>query len=136
MIDIDHFKEINDNHSHEVGDKVLAQLATLLHEHAVSMAPAGFCARLGGEEFLLVAPAVVATTAVASLQQLQHLVATHGWARVPARVRPTISTGLVITANGGQESPTVLAHADQMLYLAKRNGRNRVETIVLGDTTR
>jgi PleD family two-component response regulator len=41
----------------------------------------------------------------------------------------------VITANGGQESPTVLAHADQMLYLAKRNGRNRVETIVLGDTT-
>ena len=72
MIDVDHFKEINDNHSHEVGDEVLAQLAALLHEHAVSMAPAGFCARLGGEEFLLVAPAVAPTTAVASLQQLQH----------------------------------------------------------------
>ena len=51
----------------------------------------------------------------------------------PARVRPTISAGLVITAGGGQQSTSVLAHADQMLYLAKRNGRNRVETTVLGD---
>ena len=135
MIDIDHFKEINDNHSHEVGDEVLAQLAALLHEHAVSMAPAGFCARLGGEEFLLVAPAVAPASAAASLQELQRRVATHAWARVPARVRPTISTGLVITACGSHESTTVLAHADQVLYLAKRNGRNRVETIVLGDET-
>jgi two-component system, cell cycle response regulator len=133
MIDVDHFKEINDNHSHEVGDEVLAQLAALLHEHAVSMAPAGFCARLGGEEFLLVAPDVAPTTAVASLQQLQQRVATHHWARVPARMRPTISTGLVVTVGGGVQPATVLAHADQTLYLAKRNGRNRVETIVLGD---
>jgi two-component system, cell cycle response regulator len=136
MIDVDHFKEINDNHSHEAGDEVLAQLAALLHEHAVSMAPAGFCARLGGEEFLLVAPAVAPAPAIASLQQLQHRVATHEWARVPARVGPTISTGLVITARGGEESTAVLAHADQMLYLAKRNGRDRVETIVLADGTR
>jgi two-component system cell cycle response regulator len=135
MIDIDHFKEINDNHSHEVGDKVLAQLAALLHEHAVSMAPAGFCARLGGEEFLLVAPSVTPTTAVTSLRTLQHSVAAHQWKRIPAQVRPTISTGLVITAGGGQESTTVLAHADQMLYRANRHGRNRVETIVLGDGT-
>jgi two-component system cell cycle response regulator len=135
MIDIDHFKEINDNHSHEVGDEVLSQLATLLHAHAVSMAPAGFCARLGGEEFLLVAPAVAPSTAVASLEQLRHRVATHEWSRVPERVGPTISAGLVLTARGGHESTTVLAHADQMLYHAKRNGRNRVETIVLGDGT-
>jgi two-component system cell cycle response regulator len=134
MIDIDHFKEINDNHSHDIGDEVLAQLAALLHEHAVSMAPAGFCARLGGEEFLLVAPAVAPAPAVAALQELQHSIATHQWARVPARVRPTISAGLVITVGGGQQSTTVLAHADEMLYLAKRNGRNRVETIVPGDS--
>jgi diguanylate cyclase (GGDEF)-like protein len=133
MIDIDHFKQINDNHSHEVGDKVLAQLATLLHEHAVSITPAGFCARLGGEEFLLVAPAVSPATAVASLEHLQRSVATHQWTRVPARVRPTISTGLVVTVDGGHEATTVLAHADEMLYLAKRNGRNRIETVVLGD---
>jgi diguanylate cyclase (GGDEF)-like protein len=99
------------------------------------MAPTGFCARLGGEEFLLVAPAVAPTTAAASLRRLQQSVATHQWTRIPARVRPTISTGLVITAGGGLQSTTVLAHADQMLYLAKRNGRNRVETIVLGDAT-
>jgi two-component system cell cycle response regulator len=133
MIDVDHFKEVNDNHSHEVGDEVLAQLGALLHEHAVSIAPAGFCARLGGEEFLLVAPAVAPATAVTSLQQLQLRVAAHRWTRVPARVRPTVSAGLVITVCGGQESTAVLAHADQMLYLAKRNGRNRVKSIVLGD---
>ena len=135
MIDVDHFKEINDNHSHEIGDEVLVQLAALLHEHAVSMAPAGFCARLGGEEFLLVAPAVAPRTAEVHLEQLARSVATHRWTRVPARVRPTISTGLVITVDGGQEATTVLARADQMLYLAKRNGRNRVETTVLGDAT-
>jgi two-component system cell cycle response regulator len=135
MIDVDHFKEINDNHSHEIGDEVLVQLAALLHEHAVSMAPAGFCARLGGEEFLLVAPAVAPRTAEVHLEQLARSVATHRWTRVPARVRPTISTGLVITVDGGQEATTVLARADQMLYLAKRKGRNRVETTVLGDET-
>jgi two-component system cell cycle response regulator len=132
MIDVDHFKQINDNHSHEVGDRVLAQLAALLHEHAVSLAPAGFCARLGGEEFLLVVPAIAPSTAADSMQELRHSVATHRWTRVPARVRPTISAGLVVTVGGGHEATTVLAHADQMLYLAKRNGRNRVEKIVLG----
>jgi two-component system, cell cycle response regulator len=133
MIDVDHFKQINDNHSHEVGDEVLAQLAALLHEHAVSMAPGGFCARLGGEEFLLVAPTIAPATALASLQLLQHNVATHQWMRVPTRVRPTISAGLVVTIGGGLEATTVLARADQLLYLAKRNGRNRIETAVLGD---
>ncbi|MFZ0387692.1 MAG: GGDEF domain-containing protein [Solirubrobacteraceae bacterium] len=133
MIDIDHFKEVNDKHSHEIGDEVLIQLAALLHEHAVSMAPAGFCARLGGEEFLLVAPAVAAASALGSLEQLRHLVATHRWTRVPARVRPTISTGLVVTIGGGEEATTVLTRADQTLYLAKRNGRNRVEATVLDD---
>jgi two-component system, cell cycle response regulator len=131
MIDVDHFKQINDKHSHEVGDKVLAQLAALLHEHAVSMTPGGFCARLGGEEFLLVAPAVAPTIAVSSLEQLQHKIATHQWKRVPAGVRPTISTGLVITLSAGEEATSVLAQADQLLYLAKRNGRNRIESAVL-----
>ena len=135
MIDVDHFKQINDNHSHEVGDEVLTQLGALLHEHAVSIAPAGFCARLGGEEFLLVAPAIAEATAVASMQHLQHRLATHHWTRVPARVRPTISSGLVITVGGGHEATNVLAHADEMLYLAKRNGRNRIETIVLSHGT-
>jgi two-component system cell cycle response regulator len=133
MIDVDHFKQINDNHSHEVGDEVLAQLATLLHEHAVSITPAGFCARLGGEEFLLVAPAIAPAAAVTTLEQLQQRVVTHRWTRVPAGVRPTISAGLVITLGGGHAAATALAHADEMLYLAKRNGRNRIETIVLGD---
>jgi PleD family two-component response regulator len=50
-------------------------------------------------------------------------------------VRPTISSGLVITVGGGHEATNVLAHADEMLYLAKRNGRNRIETIVLSHGT-
>ena len=124
MIDVDRFKQINDHHSHDTGDEVLVQLAALLQQHAVAMAPDGFCARLGGEEFLLAAPVAEPTTGIAALEQLRQRVATHRWTQVPAQVQPTISTGLVIAANAGLDATTVLARADQLLYLAKRRGRN------------
>jgi diguanylate cyclase (GGDEF)-like protein len=133
MIDVDRFKQINDEHSHETGDKILVQLAALLQQHASSMAPDGFCARLGGEEFLLAAPVAASPPAVASLEQLRERVATHRWSAVPATLHPTISTGLVIARDPGLEVAAVLARADDLLYLAKRSGRNRLETAILGD---
>jgi two-component system cell cycle response regulator len=135
VIDVDRFKQINDRHSHETGDRVLVQLAALLQQHASSIAPEGFCARLGGEEFLLVAPVPSPAVGIRSLEQLRRRVSTHRWAQVPTEVQPTISAGLVVAADAGLESATVLARADQLLYLAKRSGRNRVETVVLGDET-
>jgi diguanylate cyclase (GGDEF)-like protein len=134
MIDIDRFKQINDEHSHETGDKILVQLAALLQQHAVAMAPDGFAARLGGEEFLLVAPVTALPAAAAtSLEQLRARIATHRWGAVPTSLQPTISIGLAIAQNPGLEASVVLAQADHLLYLAKRSGRNRVERAVVGD---
>jgi two-component system, cell cycle response regulator len=133
VIDVDRFKQINDLHSHEAGDEVLAQLAALLQQHVVSMAPDGFCARLGGEEFLMAAPVPNAKAAIAAMDLVRRNVAKHRWARVPAEVQPTISAGLVIAADPNLDSATVLARADELLYLAKRGGRDRIESTVLGD---
>jgi diguanylate cyclase (GGDEF)-like protein len=133
VIDVDRFKHINDDHSHETGDKILVQLAALLQQHAVSMAPDGFCARLGGEEFLLAAPVTASAPAVASLEALRTRVGAHRWTGVPGSLQPTISTGLVVVLDPGLEADAVLARADDLLYLAKRSGRNRLESVVLGD---
>ncbi|HEX5192854.1 MAG TPA: diguanylate cyclase [Solirubrobacteraceae bacterium] len=136
MIDVDRFKQINDEHSHETGDKILVQLGALLQQHASTMAPDGFCARLGGEEFLLAAPVTTPPAAAASLEQLRERVATHRWSAVPASLHPTISAGLVVALDPGLEASAVIARADHLLYLAKRSGRNRVETAALGDRPR
>ena len=133
MIDVDRFKRINDDYSHETGDKILVQLAALLQQHASAMAPDGFCARLGGEEFLLAAPVAAPQQAAASLEQLRERVEAHRWSAVPPSLQPTISAGLVIAQDPGLEAGAVLARADHLLYLAKRSGRNRLETAVLGD---
>jgi diguanylate cyclase (GGDEF)-like protein len=133
MIDVDRFKRINDDYSHETGDKILVQLAALLQQHASAMAPDGFCARLGGEEFLLAAPVAAPRHAAASLEQLRERIEAHRWSAVPPSLQPTISTGLVIAQDPGLEAGAVLARADHLLYLAKRSGRNRLETAVLGD---
>ncbi|HLI60015.1 MAG TPA: diguanylate cyclase [Solirubrobacteraceae bacterium] len=127
MIDIDHFKRINDEHSHEAGDSILRQLGTILADHARRMSPDGFAVRLGGEEFVIVAPDVSATQAVASLTQLRRSVAVHRWDGVPASVAPTISIGLATCGPGaGDTRATLLARSDELLYRAKRAGRNRV----------
>jgi two-component system cell cycle response regulator len=127
MIDIDHFKRINDEHSHETGDAILRQLATILADHARRMAPDGFAVRLGGEEFVIVAPDLTATQAVASLTQLRRQVAGHRWDAVPASIAPTISIGLATCGPGaGDTRATLLARSDELLYRAKRAGRNRV----------
>lgn len=127
MIDIDHFKRVNDEHSHEIGDSILRQLATILAEHALRMSPDGFAVRLGGEEFVIVAPDVSATQAVGSLTQLRRQVAAHRWSAVLASIAPTISIGLATCGPcGGDTRATLLARSDEMLYRAKRAGRNRV----------
>jgi two-component system cell cycle response regulator len=127
MIDIDHFKRVNDEHSHDTGDCILRQLATLLADHARHMSPDGFAVRLGGEEFVIVAPEITAAEASASLSRLRHQVAAHRWSAVPSSIAPTISIGLATSVPGSPDSrATLLARSDELLYRAKRAGRNRV----------
>lgn len=127
MIDVDHFKRINDLHSHEAGDAVLKLLGEMFAEHVAEVSPSGFAARLGGEEFLLALPAIHRRHAQDSVEELRRKVAAHDWYATAPDSPPTISAGLVFsTPRDGQTPSEMLAQADRALYEAKRLGRNRV----------
>jgi two-component system cell cycle response regulator len=131
LLDLDHFKRVNDTRSHEVGDRVLCAVAELLRE-AGSSAGAGdgsFAARMGGEEFLLVLTAADPATAARHLEDVRRAVRTHPWAQLTGDLPVTISIGATSTAGAPAATPAeVLGRADAHLYLAKRQGRDRVVT--------
>ncbi|MEU4249729.1 GGDEF domain-containing protein [Amycolatopsis sp. NPDC026612] len=126
LIDLDHFKSVNDTYGHLVGDRVLRRVADLLQE---DLPPGGFCARYGGEEFVLWLPGLDARSAVRVVDEARLRVARHPWSALQVGLRVTISAGL---AHGAPEfaepaSPErQLRHADALLYAAKRAGRNKV----------
>ncbi|RZU54141.1 diguanylate cyclase (GGDEF)-like protein [Krasilnikovia cinnamomea] len=126
IADVDHFKRINDELSHDTGDQVLVNVSRLLEDGLAAVAPEGFVARLGGEEFLLVLPATPVRVAAARLDALRRAIAEHDWTAVTGGLPVTVSVGV------GDPSPSspsaALSTADRNLYAAKRAGRNRVVT--------
>ncbi len=123
IVDLDHFKRINDTLSHSTGDTVLQQVAQLLVEAAGGPAIA---ARMGGEEFLLIFPDVDAAEAAHRCERLRLRIRAHGWEPVTGAVPVTASIG-VTTAPDGRGTPSaLLSQADRNLYAAKRGGRDRV----------
>ncbi len=128
VIDIDRFKEINDRHGHDVGDDVLRAFAQLLRIHARGEICA---ARLGGEEFALLAPVEALDTAIA----LQLLVEIRG-AYMPHGEAVTASIGVAEGSASELADWTVLyGQADRALYRAKNEGRNRAMSSQDGDLT-
>ncbi|MGY2084075.1 diguanylate cyclase [Blastococcus sp. SYSU DS0539] len=126
LLDLDHFKRINDTCSHEVGDRVLRTVAELLQEHVPQNPGTGsFAARLGGEEFLVVLAGTAPGPAAPHLEAVRRTVATHSWAELTGTLPVTVSIGV---AGGGATPADVLARADAALYAAKRQGRDRVVT--------
>jgi diguanylate cyclase (GGDEF)-like protein len=128
LLDLDHFKRINDTLSHEVGDRVLVTVADLLQSHIETVPGDGLAARLGGEEFLLVLPDLGTAEAAAQLDRLREAVAAHSWRPITGELPVTVSVGLA-TCDGTRDDVTqtgLLADADRGLYAAKRSGRNRV----------
>jgi diguanylate cyclase (GGDEF)-like protein len=123
LVDLDHFKRINDTFSHATGDVVLQQIATLLDEAAVGPAVA---ARLGGEEFLLILPDADADEAMRRCEQLRQAIAAHAWTPVTGEIPVTASIGVTTVADRDSTPSALLAQADRNLYAAKRSGRNRV----------
>ncbi len=118
--DLDHFKAVNDSHGHEVGDSLLTDVAYLMRKQLRAF---DLAYRLGGEEFLVLLPGADIHQAARMAEQLRESIAaqTNGGQRV------TMSFGVSASVSGTPfDYPTVFAQADNALYQAKRDGRNRV----------
>jgi diguanylate cyclase (GGDEF)-like protein len=122
MLDVDHFKAVNDTYGHAVGDEVLIRLA---HEIGGSVGTAGTVARYGGEEFAVILPGADAATAADLAEQWRHRCARVAIDTPLGPLRVTFSAGVAQLAPGGS-AEDLLRRADQALYAAKRQGRNRV----------
>ena len=122
MIDLDHFKAVNDAYSHGVGDAVLRRVATSLGEGLRTPDRLG---RYGGEEFTLLLAQLDAAAGALVVERLRHRVAAVDWSALAAGLAVTISAGLV-GVWPGERFEDAVARADTLLYEAKRLGRNRV----------
>ncbi len=122
MIDIDHFKETNDQRGHREGDRLLALLGALLRER---IRPGDTACRYGGEEFLLILPGASAETAKKRMEEVraEYSVTLHaaGFAHPP-----TLSAGVATFPLHAQSDDELLHAADEALYRAKAEGRDRI----------
>ncbi|MFJ4144893.1 GGDEF domain-containing protein [Pseudomonas sp. NPDC089734] len=123
ILDLDHFKRINDGYGHLAGDKVLKIVASVLKKR---IRPTDFLARFGGEEFVMLMPATQVSAALTLLDELRAAVELCPFHFKGERVTVTVSMG-VTAFRTGERSDLALKRADQALYRAKENGRNRVE---------
>lgn len=120
LFDIDHFKQVNDIHGHNIGDNVITIMANLIKNHTRQSDMAG---RWGGEEFMLVCPNTRLNNACHLAELLRLLVANHTF---PTHTKQTCSFG-VAEWDGKETLAELINRADIALYKAKSSGRNRVE---------
>jgi diguanylate cyclase (GGDEF)-like protein len=122
LVDIDHFKRVNDRHSHLVGDAVLRALATEIGRHC---RVSDLAARIGGEEFVVLLPNTGFREACTVAERVRASIAALNLTRLAPSLRITVSAG-VAGSSPGCHADALLAAADEALYAAKRGGRNRV----------
>jgi len=122
MVDIDHFKKINDSHGHGAGDQVIATVARRL---AANLREGDIICRYGGEEFAVLLPDTSGPAALAVANRLHAAVSTDPITTDVGRLPVTISVGLAVP-DRALDLSTLLNQADEALYQAKRTGRNRV----------
>jgi diguanylate cyclase (GGDEF)-like protein len=123
IADIDRFKNINDTYGHRIGDTVLQTVGAIMTAH---LAGYGLVGRLGGEEFALISSDVSVDRIVPALWDFLHAIARTPIVVPGAVVHVTLSAG-VATRSSTDPFDRLYAEADEALYLAKRNGRNRIE---------
>jgi len=123
MVDMDHFKQVNDEHGHAAGDRVLTTMAAILGR---TTRDTDLAVRVGGEEFLLVLGNTTIDQAMQICERLLGEVRSHPWGVVTAGLQCTASVGVALLKPGESVSRW-LGRADAALYEAKASGRNRVE---------
>jgi diguanylate cyclase (GGDEF)-like protein len=125
ILDLDHFKRVNDERSHDVGDRVLREVASLL-ERAIDGQAGATAARLGGEEFLLVLQGTDQGTGEKLVSTLCRDIREHPWEAVTGGIPVTVSIGVATVPEDGIDRTPLLRCADRRLYAAKRAGRDQV----------
>ncbi len=123
MLDVDHFKKLNDTHGHLAGDMVLKDLAALIDK---DVRIEETFARYGGEEFALIIPEVKRQKVVFRAEKIRKEVAEHDFISEGQRLPVTISIGVAAMPDGCQSMAAFIKEADDRLYEAKKRGRNRV----------
>jgi diguanylate cyclase (GGDEF)-like protein len=123
MVDLDHFKHVNDTHGHPAGDAVLREVVRRLGR---ALRPYDLLARYGGEEFIVVLPGCPAPGAAVVAERLRAVVASTPVDLGAAQLAVTCSVGLA-TMTEGATAEVLVKRADDALYAAKRAGRNRAE---------
>ncbi|MBU1249282.1 MAG: GGDEF domain-containing protein [Proteobacteria bacterium] len=137
MIDVDHFKQVNDTHGHQVGDDLLRALAKLIHSHAASFE--GYPARFGGEELVIVCPmgadrSIFEAESIRQDVEGYEFLSRKGGKIIGVPIHFTISIG-VAQLEEGWDADRLVEAADTALYTAKKSGRNIVSRYDFGPRT-
>lgn len=123
MVDADHFKRVNDSYGHRCGDAVLTALGACLSDHFRS---GDIVCRYGGEEFFVLLPGATLEAAYAKAEGLRRMVSSQPVAAMGHSLTVTLSIGLALCPLHGEDAESVVRAADEALYQAKRQGRDRV----------
>jgi len=125
VLDIDYFKAINDTHGHDAGDDVLREFATRIRK---AIRGIDLACRYGGEEFVIVMPETDMAVATVVAERLRRRIASERFSiqQVASAIEVTISVGIATLDTADDTAASILKRADQALYRAKRDGRNRV----------
>ena len=123
LLDLDHFKKLNDTYGHPAGDAALRSLARLLDQH---LRKGDQAARYGGEEFVVILPGSDAERSIGAAERLRSALERHRFVFEGARIPLSASLGVAVWPADGRDPEPLLAAADRALYAAKQAGRNRV----------
>lgn len=123
MLDVDHFKEINDNHGHQIGDQVLQEFGKRYKAYVREIDLVG---RYGGEEFMILLPETDRDRALMAAERIRNAVAQNPISTTAGPLDLTISIGVATMDDKTTHLDALVARADQALYIAKHKGRNRV----------
>ena len=123
MLDVDHFKVVNDTYGHQAGDTVLKQVAELLNENLRNVDAAG---RYGGEEFIVLLAESGVDESIQAAERIRKAVASHTFIHEDQKIQIRISVGIGRIQKEDRDEQKVVGRADMALYRAKNEGRNRV----------
>jgi diguanylate cyclase (GGDEF)-like protein len=118
MLDIDHFKKFNDTYGHDAGDKALFTIAEIIE---MEIRETDLAIRYGGEEFLILLPQTGLTETIEAAERIMKA--------VNSQTKYTVSMGIATYNKDIHQKEDIIKKADDALYLAKNNGRNRIEVI-------